>query len=275
MSIYFSSKSNWVSHDSNRSKSKHTHPYHQLVYCSKGKAFQLTRDGEEQLETGDLFFFPAHQLHNTFCYSEQECEIIVHHFDDRIFHSDGFQDQESHLLLKTLKSQFHKKSKIKLSTQQQEKAETLVLDSHHEYRSQQFAWRSIVRGNLSKFLATCVRSDEVLPEISHLKDANGIDKITDYIEKRFMFPINVEEILANFNLKSSTFHASFKSKTGKTFTEYLNLVRIKHAKELLSSKIDILNIALDCGFNHQSYFCRIFKKYTGLTPNEFRKNLKG
>ena len=63
----------------------------------------------------------------------------------------------------------------------------------------------------------------------------------------------------------------FKKSTGSSFKEYLNMVRIEESKRLLSNTdFSIIDIAIAVGFEDQSYFSKVFKKFTGLTPKQFR-----
>lgn len=58
-----------------------------------------------------------------------------------------------------------------------------------------------------------------------------------------------------------------------SFTDYKNLVRLRKAKEILRKGTQSMTqIALAVGFDSSSYFSRIFKQYTGITPQEYRKN---
>ncbi|WP_233428279.1 helix-turn-helix domain-containing protein [Peptoniphilus lacrimalis] len=64
----------------------------------------------------------------------------------------------------------------------------------------------------------------------------------------------------------------FKIKTGYKFCEYINLQRVNKAKALIEEdKKTFEFISFDCGFSSQSHFSTTFKKYVGLTPNEYKK----
>ena len=64
----------------------------------------------------------------------------------------------------------------------------------------------------------------------------------------------------------------FKSMTGYTPVEYLNVSRIsKAAKLLLNTDEPVTQIALDCGYNDLSYFIKQFGKHKGMSPGKFRK----
>ena len=63
----------------------------------------------------------------------------------------------------------------------------------------------------------------------------------------------------------------FRKHTGTNFTEYLTQIRVDHAKKLLAAgEMSVKEVAYAAGFNSQSYFSKIFKKYTGIAPSEFK-----
>ena len=68
----------------------------------------------------------------------------------------------------------------------------------------------------------------------------------------------------------------FKKISGKTFVEYLNGVRINHARQLLWNKdpIKITTVCFETGFEDISYFYRIFKVFTGTTPKLFMQSIR-
>lgn len=89
---------------------------------------------------------------------------------------------------------------------------------------------------------------------------------------------NLNEDLS-LNTVSDTIHVSknylsylFSKFVGSSFSDYVNKVRIDKAKILLKeNKESILDIAIECGFSSQSYFCSVFKKYENITPKQFQK----
>ena len=64
----------------------------------------------------------------------------------------------------------------------------------------------------------------------------------------------------------------FKKETGQTFINYLHNYKIEKSKNLLeNTNMTLLDISLEVGFNNQSYYSTIFKKYTNMTPLEYRE----
>ncbi|MCC8141639.1 MAG: AraC family transcriptional regulator, partial [Lachnospiraceae bacterium] len=94
----------------------------------------------------------------------------------------------------------------------------------------------------------------------------------NYISANFASPLTLQEVADHLHLNPSYFSRIFKQSFGSTFKEYVTQVRIEEAKRLLSNtSYSILDIAVASGFDNQSYFTSVFKKYTGMTPGQFRK----
>lgn len=94
----------------------------------------------------------------------------------------------------------------------------------------------------------------------------------EYINKHFIRPISRDDVARAAGMSSSHFSRKFKEYFKRSFSDVLNQVRVDKACEFLSrSDKGLVNIALECGFNDQSYFTKIFKKYTGITPAGYRE----
>ena len=74
-------------------------------------------------------------------------------------------------------------------------------------------------------------------------------------------------------IKQRGFAKLFKKKTGLLISEYLLKCRMERACKLLKTNMSILNIAMETGFNSSTYFSTLFKKYTGKSPQDYRREL--
>jgi len=105
------------------------------------------------------------------------------------------------------------------------------------------------------------------------QELSAIAKIVKYIECNYKENLTTQTIAVACNISVSYLHRIFKNALNTTPIDYLINCRISAAKELLSNtSIPLINIAYECGFNSQSYFSDCFKRKSGMTPNEFRKN---
>jgi AraC-like DNA-binding protein len=77
-------------------------------------------------------------------------------------------------------------------------------------------------------------------------------------------------------MPEASFSRFIKKRTGKTFTDSLNDIRLGHATRMLINTTDtIAEVAFKCGFNNMSNFNRIFKRRKNTTPKSFRENYSG
>lgn len=99
-------------------------------------------------------------------------------------------------------------------------------------------------------------------------------KAIQYIEDHYTDPsISLESVSEELNISVSYLSMLLSKLKGITFNKYLVKVRMEKAKELLKFTNDkVINIASLCGYNEVYYFSYSFKKYTGMSPKEFRNN---
>lgn len=93
-----------------------------------------------------------------------------------------------------------------------------------------------------------------------------------YMQDHLQDDISRDEVASVACLSPSHFSRVVKQTFGRSFTDLLAKMRIDRACELLvRTEKSLIQICLDCGFNDQSYFTKVFQKYTGRTPGEYRR----
>lgn len=93
-----------------------------------------------------------------------------------------------------------------------------------------------------------------------------------FIERHYGENISVPQIAQQVAVNPVYLNKLFKLATGKTISEYLNYYRIEMGKELLLREDATVNaVASGLGYNDVRSFIRFFKKFTGLTPKDFRR----
>jgi transcriptional regulator GlxA family with amidase domain len=102
-------------------------------------------------------------------------------------------------------------------------------------------------------------------------NSRRVNTVMEYLNKNFHKDVSLSEIAKLIAMSEVAFSRFFKLRTGKTFVDTLNEVRLGHASRMLIDTTQSINeIAYRCGFNNMSNFNRIFKKKKNCTPKEFR-----
>lgn len=110
---------------------------------------------------------------------------------------------------------------------------------------------------------------------SHRKEGDYIvDYIISYIDQHYSEDLYIELLSEKLNLTSNYVSSYFKDKFGITLNDYINNYRIRKAKELLEdTNLKIKDISISIGITNVDRFIRLFKKYFGKTPAEYRKDI--
>lgn len=96
-----------------------------------------------------------------------------------------------------------------------------------------------------------------------------------YISERLHYDLGIEEVAHKIGISSSYFCLLFKNRFAMTFVEYVTLQRIEAAKFMLASTDkSITSISSGVGYQERRYFTKVFLKQTGMTPKEYRDQLR-
>jgi AraC-like DNA-binding protein len=99
-----------------------------------------------------------------------------------------------------------------------------------------------------------------------------IENVMEYISHNFSRNISLSEAARIASMTNISFSRFFKLRTGRTFIDTVNEIRLGHASRMLiDTTYNITEVGYKCGFNNISNFNRIFRKKKGCTPKEFRE----
>lgn len=172
-------------------------------------------------------------------------------------------------------------------------------DSLETYRAECFQFMCVVMGVFQDHEKQKERVDVV--SYSEMKDLDSAAKIEQYVRKRickiiekleasksgssnrtilllleyinehFCEPIGLNELAEKVKMNPAYLCILFKEEVGCSYIKYLTSLRIKHAKSLLLSGNKVVEISEMIGYSDYRYFCEIFKKNVGMTPNEYKR----
>ncbi len=124
----------------------------------------------------------------------------------------------------------------------------------------------------------------VAPEAESLEDDEGTEhaalmvaKVKKYLEYSYMnWDLSLDSVSGLLHINASYLSSIFKRCTGTNFIDYITALRMAAAKEQLGDPfMSVSEIASMVGYSSSSYFCRAFKKSTGVSPTEYRRHLAG
>jgi two-component system response regulator YesN len=103
----------------------------------------------------------------------------------------------------------------------------------------------------------------------------SIQRAVDYMKFRFADEtLSLQEVAGQVHMSPAYFSRSFKEEMGESFIQYLTRLRMEKAKQLLEDpNRKTYDIAEEVGYTDYPHFAKVFKKYCGMTPTEYRKRL--
>jgi AraC-like DNA-binding protein len=246
-----------------------------LIINAEG-AQRVVGDSKEVISDIELVLIGpnlAHTFLDHQCTSEAITELTLH------FHKDLFEEK------------FLKRNQLVLLKQMLENASRGVLFSHET--ATQLSGRLLALNELQGFTAVMelmgmLNELSVAPEVRLLSDtpANNthnnypisrrIEKAIEYMNTNFQKQITLKDLSRQVSMTEVSFSRFIKTRTGDTFVDTLNEIRLGHASRMLiETPLSIAEISNNCGFNNISNFNRVFKKKKHCTPKEFRENFSG
>ncbi len=98
--------------------------------------------------------------------------------------------------------------------------------------------------------------------------------ILQYIEEHHQEDISLQDVAGNLNYSEAYFCKIFKQCFEQNFIEFLSKFRVEKAKKLLENiSINVKDISVQVGYHDSNYFAKVFKRFTGVTPSEYRMNI--
>jgi AraC-like DNA-binding protein len=269
----FSIRQDLVPHVNNR---WHYHKEVELIHFKKGDGTQFIGDNIKRFKAGDVVLVGANLPHywrfDDSYFDENPkvtADVRVAHFCED-FWGNGFLDLPENSVLRSVLD------KAKRGLQITGKTRLKVAETLEELLDADGPQRIILLIQALFTISRC-KQLETLASIGFKHDFveaenDRINDIYDYTLKNFKRPIQLEEIAAVANISPNSFCRYFKSRTRKTYTEFLIEIRVGHAcKLLIESGLSVKQLCYESGFNNFTSFHKYFKMITGKSPLIYQK----
>lgn len=256
---------------------EHTHDYFQIWYIHKGRIIHEINQKEYVMVKGDLCVIPPYVVHRVVMSPEINtsiigCEFLLDFLDEKyktVSHQFGYSNSAS--------VNDHFIPRIHLTGSQEQDVCKMLDEMIKEYHHTKPYYENMIKGSLIRLMAMISRfhqhSNGLYVTDYHLEKYRlAIENVMTYIEEHLHEEIRLEQLCKIAGMSRTYLCNRFKSITGKTFNEYLIELRIRKGMDLLNrTKLSITDVSLSSGFNDLSYFSTLFKKYTGISPSDYKK----
>jgi AraC-like DNA-binding protein len=254
----------------------HYHEEYELTLILNAKGAKRVVGGHiEMIDDEELVLIGPNMYHGWFthqCQSPEITEVVIQ------FHKDLFDDK----LLKRnqlsfIKSMFERSQRGILFSHETAlalKDRLLSLDHKTGFDSVLELLSILHDLSISRNMRTL--SDLVFSSEKFYYNSRRIEKVFEYMNANYNKSVSLAEVARIANMPEASFSRFIKKRTGKTFIDSLNEIRLGHASRMLIDTTNtIAEIAYKCGFNNISNFNRIFKRKKFCIPKEFRETYTG
>ncbi len=253
----------------------HYHDELELIFIKKGSGTQFVGDSIHHFSEGSLALIGSNLPHywqfddSYFDGSEHAVEVFVIHFREDFLGADFFSQPENTNIKRLLAESVRG---IRLDEKSSASIGQLIINAVNNNNTLRFAY-------LLEALLTMAESDkkQLLASVGFNANVPKAEKdrlqdVYNFSISQYKQKIGLDEAAKVARLTESAFCKFFKSKTGKTYTLFLNEIRVGQAcRMLVENRLSVKEICFECGFFNAASFHKCFRQITGTTPLRYQK----
>lgn len=253
----------------------HYHPEFEINFIVNGKGVRrVVGDNIEEIDTIELVLIGPNLYHGwelNKCTSKKIHEITIQ------FHNDLFHESLlSRRIMAPIKEMFHRSIHGVLFSKKtaEELMPRLVklskLDGIDYFLEITSILYDLANSRNQRLLSTYTVDYDTFDDYDKMK------QVYEYVQKNFAKKITLEDVSSVASMSSISFNRFIKKRTGKTFVNYINDIRIGYAARWLVEKdMSVSEVAFKSGFNNIANFNRSFKAIKNCTPSQYREDFSG
>lgn len=257
----------------------HIHPEYEINFLMHGKRQLLFDNRSYMIEEGTLVLLDSSRIH-MFMAAEEDSDayyerIILYLSKEKVEEYDRiFPELE-------LRAFFQQHDGVYvLSPGERQRTMQMFETVMQELESEQGKSQTLVDLTIIQFFIDFWRSNRPAAYLlgGNTRQKKGkasvVHDVSEHIASHFCEQLTLENLAEKFFVSESYLSRSFKDSTGVGIKEYINILRIRKAQELLEdSKLSVSEIAEAVGFESASYFGRVFQKHLAISPGQYRRDL--
>lgn len=254
----------------------HFHPELEIMLVQEGSGIRFVGNSMERFQAGDLVLYGSnipHLYRSDKEYYQKDTELVskatVVYFKEN-FLGDSFWQLPPIAPIKKLLALSRRGIKFQGEAKEELKRQIQLLDEQKNSIGRIIDLLSIL-----KIMAE-TKEYELLLNTAFTKyvsedECERINKVYQFIIDNYTDNPTLEQVSAIANMSETAFCRYFKSHTNKTYTQFLNDIKVDNACRLLiDNRLSISQICFETGFNNFTHFNDQFKKITGITPKQYQ-----
>lgn len=243
--------------------------FYGISYMISGERLIYSPDFTTIVKAGEMVFIPKYIYRRTTYISNEPYERILLKFTDSMIDE----------LLKTIGdknfNELCQEHVIRFEKSTQTKILSILKEMEQEWNSYNEYSELLLKGLLNKLIITCIREHTIygINILNLEKKHDCLANAIKYIKAHLRDNPSLDETARHINISASYLSKLFVSYLHTPFSAFVLNEKITYAQKLLvNSKLSMTEIAAEAGFSSNSYFSDCFKRTTGLSPLQFRKN---
>lgn len=255
----------------------HYHDYIEILYAEDCNLSVWINDTEFPFSTGELIIINSREAHEVYAKEKNRGKYRVIKFSPEILRFGGKAFEETKYILPLFRKGLSSHRKLSAEDTELAGIKRAIDDIFSEWRGDEFGFELALLGEIISLFSKIVRvwkksgEDRLFSNVD--ETAKAIYAAAIYCTENFT-SVTEEAIAERFAMSYSYFSRSFKRVMKKSFTAYINDLKIDFARNLLlTTNNSVTDIAQEAGFSTTSHFIASFKKKTGQSPLSYRKKL--
>ncbi len=259
----------------------HCHEYSELILVYRGSAVHIVDNLRFPISAGDMFVISGKREHRFVECDDFALANVIFSPELLKMHEWDISDLPGFRAMFLLEPEYRErhqfKSRLELSGNEMRKTLSVIRRLSDEIERKDPGFRLDAKAifmRLLVFLARCYEhSAQANP---HTMSLLRIARAIDYLDKHYLEEVDYKELGRIASMSQRHFQRIFRYALNCTARQYVIRLRIRKAMQLLrGSSFSISEVAFECGFDDSNYFSRMFRKYSGTTPNKYREVYSG
>lgn len=254
----------------------HFHPEYEIMLVLEGTGMRFVGDSMKRFGPGDLVFYGAnipHLYRSDAAYYEKDSKLrskaTVVYFKEN-FLGDTFWDLPDIQPFKKLLALSTRGMRFKGSARSELKKQVQKLDEKNDGIGKIIDLLTILK-TMASTKDYELLSSNAFTRYTGEDDCERINRVYQFILDNYTRNPSLQQVSEVAHMSTTAFCRYFKSRTNKTYTQFLNEIKIGNACKLLADDDQAISqVCFETGFNNFTHFNSQFKRITGLTPSEYQ-----